>query len=80
MTGPLAKEAGVTYLNEGTYTFTLNSGVKSLSTPRRIIPNSTTGHSLMIAIKIDSNLPTKLRKELPQSQQTQFQTSLQLTS
>ena len=26
MTGPLAKEAGVTYLNEGTYSFTLSSG------------------------------------------------------
>jgi len=28
MTGPLAKEAGVTYLEEGTHTFTLNNGAK----------------------------------------------------
>jgi predicted phosphohydrolase len=28
MTGPLAKEGGVTYLEEGTHTFTLNNGAK----------------------------------------------------
>jgi predicted phosphodiesterase len=40
MTGPLAKEAGVTYLEEGTHTFALNNGAKFIVYASPFTPGS----------------------------------------
>jgi hypothetical protein len=94
-TGEMAKQAGVTYLDEGMHSFTLRNGatlrvcsphgrgkcVLNLNrcTLRPTSPSSVIGRSRTFAIKTVTMRPTKARRVASQSPRIRFPTSLPST-